>query len=289
MNKHAYLIMAHDRFSQLRFLVELLDDPRNDIYIHIDKKAKDFKEEIIQGITKYSRVILVNRKSITWGGYSQIDLELTLFKTSLNNGHYSYMHLLSGYCFPIKSMDYIYNYFESHQTDEFVQFDKREDNKVAIERARRYTFFQERIGNRKGILYKLNSVLLKLQEIIQINRINSVDCEYYHKGPNWVSITSNFATYLVQNEKYIRKHFNHTRCCDEVFLQTILARSPYSANRNNNYLRFIKWDSISSHPMILSLENENELRTTQCLFARKFIIESQTKEMLLRLTQNSYD
>lgn len=38
MDKHAYLIMAHDDLPLLKVLVRLLDNPSNDIYVHIDKK-----------------------------------------------------------------------------------------------------------------------------------------------------------------------------------------------------------------------------------------------------------
>ena len=38
MNKHAYLIIAHDNFYTLEKLIKSIDDSRNDIYIHIDKK-----------------------------------------------------------------------------------------------------------------------------------------------------------------------------------------------------------------------------------------------------------
>ena len=37
--KHAYLIIAHSNLKQLQQLLLLLDDPRNDIYIHIDAKS----------------------------------------------------------------------------------------------------------------------------------------------------------------------------------------------------------------------------------------------------------
>ena len=40
MDRHAYLILAHKNFGQLRKLIELLDDPRNDIFVHVDAKAK---------------------------------------------------------------------------------------------------------------------------------------------------------------------------------------------------------------------------------------------------------
>lgn len=36
---HAYLIIAHNEFEVLQKLVGALDDPRNDIYIHFDKKV----------------------------------------------------------------------------------------------------------------------------------------------------------------------------------------------------------------------------------------------------------
>ena len=39
MKRHAYLILAHTNFGQLRKLLELLDDPRNDIFVHVDGKA----------------------------------------------------------------------------------------------------------------------------------------------------------------------------------------------------------------------------------------------------------
>ena len=39
--KHAFLIIAHNKFNQLQLLLNLLDDERNDIYVHIDKKVKD--------------------------------------------------------------------------------------------------------------------------------------------------------------------------------------------------------------------------------------------------------
>ena len=38
--KHAYLIIAHQNWEQLKTLIGMLDYIDNDIYIHIDKKAK---------------------------------------------------------------------------------------------------------------------------------------------------------------------------------------------------------------------------------------------------------
>lgn len=40
MNKHAYLIMAHGNWKILELLLKLLDFENNDIFLHIDEKAK---------------------------------------------------------------------------------------------------------------------------------------------------------------------------------------------------------------------------------------------------------
>lgn len=41
MDKHAYLLMIHENSLVLNRLIRLIDDNWNDIYIHIDKNAKN--------------------------------------------------------------------------------------------------------------------------------------------------------------------------------------------------------------------------------------------------------
>ena len=40
--KHAYLIMAHNEFGILERIIKLIDDERNELFIHIDKKSQKF-------------------------------------------------------------------------------------------------------------------------------------------------------------------------------------------------------------------------------------------------------
>lgn len=72
MKKHAYLIMAHNEFELLKRLIIQLDDTRNDIYIHIDKKVNKeifakLKEET-KKLIRYSQLYFIPRTKITWGG-----------------------------------------------------------------------------------------------------------------------------------------------------------------------------------------------------------------------------
>ena len=64
-NKHAYLVMAHQRPDLLKKLLESLDDKRNDIYLHIDKKAnEDMNPSLFS--TNESSLFLTKRIRVNW-------------------------------------------------------------------------------------------------------------------------------------------------------------------------------------------------------------------------------
>lgn len=101
--KHAYLILAHKNWSQLRKLVELLDDEGNDIYIHIDKKSQiseDTLEMIMMAAVK-SKVSFVDRMEVQWGAYSVVEAELKLLRAAVAE-NYQYFHMISGMDLPLK-------------------------------------------------------------------------------------------------------------------------------------------------------------------------------------------
>ena len=54
MNKHAYLIMAHNNWRNLETLIKLIDDDRNDIYIHIDRKTVEIDFQKIISIPRFT-------------------------------------------------------------------------------------------------------------------------------------------------------------------------------------------------------------------------------------------
>ena len=37
--KHAYLVIAHGEYLVLEALLSMLDDDRNDVFLHVDKRA----------------------------------------------------------------------------------------------------------------------------------------------------------------------------------------------------------------------------------------------------------
>lgn len=47
MQKHAFLIIAHNNWGQLKKLIECLDSQTHDIFVHVDKKAKTLMSLIL--------------------------------------------------------------------------------------------------------------------------------------------------------------------------------------------------------------------------------------------------
>ena len=147
--KHAYLIMAHCNFLQLKKLIRAIDDPRNDIYIHIDAKVKDaeyIKNELYKEL-RSSTLYFANSVSVFWGDFSQILAELSLLNCIKDIHEYRYYHLISGMDLPLKSQNYIHNFFEENNGYEFIDFS--DENYVAeiINRFRYYWILQSKIGN----------------------------------------------------------------------------------------------------------------------------------------------
>lgn len=89
----------------------MLDDSRNDIYLHLDKKWKLNLLDVY--IPKRAKLFFMKKRmDIRWGDISLIKLEFKLFQMAYENGPYLYYHLLSGVDLPIKSQDYIHEFFK---------------------------------------------------------------------------------------------------------------------------------------------------------------------------------
>lgn len=75
------------------------------------------------------------------GRFSLVEVELLLMEKAISMGNYSYLHLLSGVDYPIKSQDYIHKYCEEHWGTEFIGFAQNVDPKDLFWRAQHYFLF----------------------------------------------------------------------------------------------------------------------------------------------------
>ncbi len=294
MEKHAFLIIAHKDDENFRALIKLLDHPGNDIFIHMDRKNKAYNSNSVKEYVKYSGLVHVRRFSVTWGGFSMVKAELELLKKATQKNNYKFYHLLSGDDLPIKKIDEIHSFFDMHPYCQFVGM-VNETQKYRF-RVNRYYFFQNRIGRDKTKSAKCWSKLDRYIELVsrktKYERNKSLKLWY---GSQWFSITDEFARYVVKNRNWIWCHFNYTFIPDELFLQTLLARSPFfnqafKIEQNSSYksaLRYIDWGR--GRPYVFKEEDFFELVNSDMIFARKFDSSQNpeiTRKILAYLKEN---
>lgn len=266
--KHAYLILAHDEFGLLQTLISCLDDVRNDIYIHIDRKVKAMPELKAE---KAGLQMLEERIDIRWGDVSMVEAEYALFEAAAARGSYRYYHLLSGVDLPLKSQDYIHHFFEEHDGKEFVGYTLTEMTPEIAHRMQRWHLFPRHFSRRRNAYSVVRALGLRFQETLGIRRNRDID---FKKGSQWVSITDGLVRWLLEKKPWTLKTFSHTFVPDECFVQTLVWMSPL---RNNLYdtredgtgcMRAIGWRG--STLVDWSAADLDELAASQALFARKF-------------------
>lgn len=221
-----------------------------------------------------------------WGAHSQIEAELNLFRES-NKKHYKYYHLISGVDLPIKSQDYIHEFFNNANEKEFIHFESDEFNYG--DRVHLYYPFQKNLRYRtwQRIGNKLFGVLQKTLRISINSQIN------FQKGTQWVSITDELVSYILQNEKWIQKTFRYSYCADEIFIQTLVHNSEYFKQKlyHSSYgnsaiasQRLIDWNR--GEPYVFKKRDLDELKNSPCLFARKF--DSEIDKEIIDLVTKEY-
>lgn len=287
MLRHAYLIIAHGNWDQLALLLRLLDAPNNTIYIHIDRKAEYVPRKKLERAAALSQVYIYQQYKVYWGSYELVQTELFLFEKAYRQG-YDYYHLLSGADLPIKSLSYIEEFFEKNKGYEFVHYDTDErlirDREIG-RRTRLYHFLQN--YRRRYRTKALNScftfgerILLAAQLAARVDRTKKYPGFQIRYGSQWVSITDELVSYILGKKELIRSVFMYTNCADELFIQSLVYNSRFRDRlydrdydddvRGNMRLIDMKARGKNGNPYTWRDSDWEEIRDSECLFARKF-------------------
>lgn len=271
-NKHAYLIMAHHRFDILEELLKDLDDERNDIFLHIDIKARDFPLHHFNRLLQKATLILIKRMDVHWGGYSQIECVGNLLKAATSYGYHSYYHFMVGVEFPLKNQNYIHKFFEHNAGYEFIGFDQKDNN--FEERVKYYHVFNEYARNNtyfQKILNKIRIFGVAVQRLFNIDHSKKFGLVLKKGNANW-SITHDLAYYIVTHEQTTEKIYRHSFCGDEVFIHTLVYNSRFRKNiydpndECHSSMRITTWDNKYNRYYVKDVDL---LLNSGRLFARK--------------------
>lgn len=304
--KHAFLIIAHNKFEQLNFLVTLLDHKYNDIYIMIDKKSK-IDKQCLDKIKnkKYSKVYFIKPIDIYWADYSQTEAILLMIETAHKNS-YDYYHLLSGIDLPIQDINTIHSFFENSDYKLFVDLVSRERYLNEKKNSRmKYkhikTKYSYRSFNNK-FLRTLFKAFRKIEVLVQKILCLDFSKKYGYEGgwgSNWFSAHNDFVEIILEEKVFLKEVFKNKLFSDETFIPLIIEKHNYYSNIYNynetdklreqsGNLRFILWKD--KEPITFSNSEEhltflNKAVELNNLFARKFDIEKykHTKEFILKI------
>lgn len=272
--KHAFLILAHNEWEILKLLVRCLDDERNDIYVHFDRKVKKLPE------LKCARAglhVLKDRVAVYWGDLSVVEAEYKLLEAAHKSGPYAYFHLLSGVDLPLKSQDYIHRFFLKNDGKEFIGYTLTEITTEVERKVQRWHMFPKDFKNENFGKRVFRALHIRIQELLHLKRNKDID---FKKGSQWFSITENLVAYILEHKDWAMQTFNHTFCADEIVVQTLAWMSPFRQNIYNTTddakgcMRAIGWKD--GQLLDWEMKDYDELRCSDALFARKF----NTKDML---------
>jgi len=268
--KLAYIIQAHKGFKQLSILIDILSK-NSDVYLHIDLKNDYLYNRLKDHYLSQKNIfILSDRISVNWSGFSQVKATLNLLE-AVRGKNYDYVTLLSGQDLPIKSHSEIIKFLSEDVHREFIHI--APDYKNYSWRLLRYSPWSESKSIRNFPLNKLNSISIKLQNLLNIKKPCFKNLDIY-MGSSWFTITNNAVEYILDrvDDKLI-EGFRSTTCSDEHFIQTLLMNSPFKERVVGENIVYIDWSEGNPNPKILTMDDYLKLKNSTKLFARKFDID----------------
>lgn len=220
--KIAFLILVHHRPEQLKKLLQALDDPRFDFFVHVDRRESlaPFLEQAC--LLRYSKLQFISRRRrVFWGDISMVDATLELFRTALDADGYQRFVLLSGEDYPIESNDVIYTRLTQSNL-EFIN-GRKLPYPVQVE-----GFWFWKLSSRLTV--RCIRKLLQLLHIRKKPRLSMENREWeIYQASQWVALSRECTQYLLSVvEKYpqIRKYFRFSHAPDQLVIPTILYNTP---------------------------------------------------------------
>jgi len=263
----AFLIMAYKDPSQIERLVTQLYHPNFDFYIHVDK---NFDFAPFQYLDTLPNVFFTSeRYPMTWASYRLIEAMAKFMAEILQSPrNYDFISAFTGQDYPIKSTEFIYDYYCRHLDSSF--FTLEEVNSEWFNRCEnRYTTYHMTYYNFRG-RYLIQRML---QKSLPKRIFPSYTTVYGGPRASWWTLSSECAKHVVDvlstNKKLI-KFAKHTWAPDEFLIPTIVMNSPFRDKVILDSGRYIDWSNGGSNPKILTIDDYGDLCKSDKLYARKF-------------------
>jgi len=280
----AHLIMAYKDPAQIERLVKKMSHPQFDFFIHVDTKFDLAPFEYLQNIERVH--LIQNRQKVRWAGYSFIKALLGSVKEILeSNNAYDFINVMSGQDYPIKSTEFIHDFFKERKGTSFIYAEKDGSPwwQKLKGRVLRYHMIDYDFRGKYRIENWLNALLPKRKFPLPY-------VFYGGSKATWWVLTAECARYVVdflERHPKVRRFAKHSLVVDEYLIPTIIMNSDFRDRVELENYRYVEWPEGKFNPRILTVEDFNSLKDSSMLFARKFDIHVDTRilDMLDDLTR----
>jgi hypothetical protein len=244
----AYLFFAYKNPRLMGRVIDRLAGEDSAFFIHVDKKSdiaqfNDLKRQDVYFTPK--------RIAVYWAEFSGIEAIRLLMQQALNHPEtFDYLVLLSGSEYPLKSRDYIHNFFKSHHGDEFMSAVKVPNAEAGKPISRINT---RRIRSERPFYRFVVRAMAKLGLAERDFRNYLKQLEPY-AGHTWWAMTREAGEYILtfeQTNAHVTAFFEDTFAPEETYFQTILGNSPFGSRLKRNIF-FEDWSARGGHPAMIN-------------------------------------
>lgn len=267
----AHLILTYTNPQQTERMIRNMAHKNFDFYIHVDLKY-DINPHLFLG-SMPNVYFINNRIDVRWAGFNTVIATFECIKEIVATGiQYDFINFLSGQDYPLKSSDYLINFFKENKGKEFLSFrDIRNDWHEGLIRMERYF-----LANHS---FKGKHTLERLINFIMPRRKIPYHMHPYGKSMFWM-LSPEIAMYVVNkvtNDKKLKNFFYYCWASDEFVFQTILMNSPHKNKIVNENYRYIDWSLGGPNPKILDENDFESIAKSDMLFARKLDVKKSAK------------
>lgn len=268
LERHAFLITAHQLPKQLALLVDLLDHPLHDILIQTDATGQVDGRDLR---VAHASLTILEPIPIYWGGYSQVDAQLRLMRAALQVGPHAYLHMLSGQDLPLLPPEEMHARLRGRRT-QFLQAQPQKARIPHWKIAYYHPFVESGLYRSSALVRLASHVIVAAQSMTGLDRARALGLRPVNMSPSFC-ITDDLASWLVARAGLIRAIARHSISGDEVYVGTLLGHHRNEYELSDQSTESNLFHVVYSTPgFVLRTEHLPSLRRASDtrIFARKF-------------------
>lgn len=281
--KIAFLLTIYTQPKQVNmFIKQILQYEKAYVFIHIDEKYLNIKEDII----KHERVVIIpNSIKVEWGDFSHSYSIIELMKYAKEYGEFDYFSVNSGHDLLIKPVNELIKFLEQDNAVAYLDCNKMPckgwelGGGMGRIQLNWPSVFRQKLTNYSPWRYirKIYGLAYEIGIIKGKSLPQNID---FYGGSDWFTVRNDaleyMLNYIYENHKFIEL-FDHSLIGSEIFFNTLICNMDTKDKIvTNNNLRYIDWSrepgQSKGSPKTMNILDLDNIIASDSFVARKFDI-----------------